>query len=105
MYFNASDTVGQVVLSSSAIVGDSGKPQILYGYAFKSDTTAGVISFFDGTSSVAGSGTIMWDDTGIISATKVVPLSVGIMFPHGIFASFDGHVTPRATFWVKQYIS
>lgn len=103
MFLQASDTVGQVVLTASGVVGDSGKAQLLYGYAFKSGGTAGVITFFDGTSSVSPS-TVMWDHTGIISSTVIQPLSFGVMFKTGMYASFDGNVS-RGTFWVKQFIT
>lgn len=98
MFFEVGPEVGRVVITTSGVVGDSGKPQALYGYAFKSSGTAGVLSLFNGTSSL---GSIVWDDTGIISTTKVVPLGAGIVFSSGLAASFDGNVT-KATFFVRQ---
>lgn len=103
MFYSASDTVGIIPLAASAVVNDSGKPQILYGYSFKSGGTAGVLSLFDGTSSVAPA-TLMFDHTGTINVTVFNPLSAGLMFKTGLFASFDGNIT-RATFWVRQFIS
>jgi len=103
MFISFGPEIGyKVTTATSAIIGDSGKPQALYGYAFKSDGTAGVITFFDGTS---GTGTAVFDDTGTVSATKIVPLAAGIVFTNGLFVSFDSHVTPRATFFVRQVIS
>lgn len=90
--------VGLQVLTASGIIGDSGKPQALYGYAFKSDGTAGVITWFNGTSSL---GTAVFDHTGLISSTVVQPLNGGWVFPNGLFASTDGHVTRIAAF-VRQ---
>lgn len=100
MFVSFGPEVGyKVTTATSAIIGDSGKAQALYGYAFKSDGTAGVVTFFDGTS---GSGTAVFDDTGTASATKVVPFSAAVVFSNGLFVSFDSHVTPRATFFVRQ---
>jgi hypothetical protein len=92
--------VGIVVLTASGIIGDSGKPQALYGYAFKSGGTAGVITWFNGTSSVSPS-TVAFDHTGLISSTIVQPLNGGFVFPLGLYASLDGNVT-RVTAFVRQ---
>lgn len=103
MFYSVSDTVGQVVLTASGVVGDSGKPQLLFGYGFKSGGTAGNVTFFDGVSSVLPSA-VMWDHTGTINVTVFNPLSAGIMFKTGLYASFDGNVT-RGTFWVRQFLT
>lgn len=103
MFYTASDTVGMIVLTASGVVGDSGKAQLLYGYAFKSGATAGVMTLFNGTSSVAPA-TVAWDHTGIISSTVVNPIGLGVMFTSGIYASFDGNVS-RGTFWVRQFLT
>ncbi len=101
MFLELGPEVGRIILATSAVVGTSGKPQALYGYTFKSGGTAGVLSFFDGVSSL---GTIVFDDTGIINKTKVVALAAGIVFPTGLAASFDGNVT-TATFFVRQILT
>lgn len=103
MFYSVSDTVGQIVLTASGVVGDSGKAQVLYGYGIKSDTTAGTMTLFNGTSSVAPAS-VMFDQTGVISSTVFNQIGCGIMFPSGLYASFDGHIT-RATFWVRQYLT
>lgn len=103
MFYSVSDTVGQVILTASGIVGDSGKAQCLYGYAFKSGGTAGTLTLFNGTSSVAPS-TVAWDHTGTISSTVFNNLGIGVMFTSGLYASFDGNVT-RGTFWVRQFLT
>lgn len=90
--------VGLVILTASGVVGDSGKPQALYGYAFKSGGTAGVITWFNGTSSL---GSVVFDHTGLINSTIVQPLNGGWVFPSGCFASTDGNVSRIAAF-VRQ---
>jgi len=104
MFFQYGPEIGFVKLTSSGVVGDSGKAQALYGYAFQSDGTVGVISFFNGTSSVSPS-TLVFNDTGVVNVTKVVPLNCGVVFPNGLFASFDSHVTPYATLFVRQVLT
>lgn len=103
MFLNQSDEVGITVLTSSGVVNDSGKPQRLYGYCFKSGGTAGVLTLFNGTSSVSPA-TLGWDHTGLISSTVIQPLASGIVFSKGLYASFDGNVS-SATFWVSQKIT
>lgn len=91
--------IGFTRLTSSAVVGDSGKPVAIYGYSLKSGGTAGVLTIFNGTSSVAGSGTFAWDETGTISVSKSFPLGCGVVLPSGAFASFDGNVTGVTIFY------
>lgn len=98
MMIESGPEVGIQVLTASGIIGDSGKPQALYGYAFKSGGTAGVITFFNGTSSL---GTAFFDHTGLISSTVIQPLNGGWVFPNGLFASTDGNVT-RITAFFRQ---
>ena len=92
--------VGKNVSVASGVIGTSGKPQALYGYAFKSSANAGTIAFFDGTSSVSPS-TIVFDDTGTINVTKVVPLKAAVVFPTGLYVSLDGNID-RVTCFVRQ---
>lgn len=98
MMIESGPEVGIVVLTASGVIGDSGKPQALYGYAFKSGATAGVITWFNGTSSL---GTAVFDHTGLINSTVVQPLNGGFVFPSGLFASLDGNVSRVAAF-VRQ---
>lgn len=100
MFFAFGPEVGYKVLSASGVVGDSGKAQALYGYGFKSGGTAGVLTLFDGTSSVAPS-VVVADQTGIISSTVFNSFGGAVVFSTGLFASFDGNVS-RATFFVRQ---
>lgn len=90
--------VGLQVLTASGIIGDSGKPQALYGYAFKSGGTAGTLTWFNGTSSL---GTAVFDHTGLINSTVIQPLNGGWMFPSGLFASTDGNIT-RISAFIRQ---
>lgn len=98
MFFQYGPEVGYKVLTASGVVGDSTKPQALYGYGFKSGATAGQMVLFDGTSSL---GTVVMDHTGLISSTVFNQFGIGVVFTTGLYASFDGNVT-RATFFVRQ---
>lgn len=100
MFFQYGPEIGYKVLAASGVVGDSGKAQALYGFGFKSGGTAGVLTLFDGTSSVSPS-IVVADQTGIISSTVFNSFGCGVVFPTGLFASFDGNVS-RATFFVRQ---
>lgn len=98
MFFTLGPEVGYKVLTASGVVGDSTKPQALYGYGFKSTGTAGQLVLFEGTSSL---GTVVLDQTGLISSTVYNNLGVGVVFTNGLYASFDGNIA-RATFFVRQ---
>jgi hypothetical protein len=92
---------GYKVLSASGVVGDSGKPIAIYGYAFVSDGTAGVITFKDGTTT---GGTAVFSDTGTVSSWKTGPNCVGVpMFTTGLFVSLDAHVTGATVFYRQAY--
>lgn len=100
MFFVFGPETGYKVLTASGVVGDSGKPQALYGYGMKSGGTAGQMVLFDGTSSVSPAVPVM-DQTGIISSTVFNSFGCGVVFTTGLYASFDGNIT-RATFFVRQ---
>lgn len=100
MFFTFGPEVGYKVLTASGVVGDSGKPQALYGYGMKSGGTAGVMTLFDGTSSVSPAVAVM-DQTGVISSTVFNSFGAGVVFSTGLYASFDGNIT-RGTFFVRQ---
>lgn len=100
MFFAFGPEVGYKVLTASGVVGDSGKAQALYGYGFKSGATAGVLSLFDGTSSVSPSA-IVFDQQGLITSTVFNSFGSAVVFTTGLYASFDGNVS-RATFFVRQ---
>lgn len=101
MFFTFGPEVSYKKLTASGSIGDSGKAQALYAYSFKSDGTAGVLSWFDGTSSL---GTFVYDHTGTINTTVFNGPSVGEVFPSGLYASFDGHVT-QVTAWIRQVLT
>lgn len=101
MFFSFGPEVGYKVLTSSGVVGDSGKPQALYDFCFKSGSTAGVLTLFDGTSSL---GTVVFDQQGLISSTVWSGQSTAVVFTTGLYASFDGNVS-RATFFVRQVLT
>lgn len=99
MMIESGPEIGFKFLSASAVVGDSGKPVAIYGYNIKSGGTAGVVTFFNGTTSLAATGTFVWDETGTINVSKTFALGCGVVFPSGAFASFDGAVTSATVFY------
>jgi hypothetical protein len=101
MFFAFGPEVGYKVLTASGVVGDSGKPQALYGYGFKSGATAGVLTLFDGTSSL---GTVVMDQQGLISSTVYNSFGCAVVFTTGLYASFDGNIT-RASMFVRQVLT
>jgi hypothetical protein len=101
MMIESGPEIGFKFLSASGVVGDSGKPIAVYGYSIKSGGTAGVLTFFNGTTSLAATGSFAWDETGTINVSKSFPLGCGVVMPLGCFASFDGGVT-TATVLYRQ---
>lgn len=101
MFFSFGPEVSYKKLTSSGAIGDSGKPQALYAYSFKSGGTAGVLTWFDGTSSL---GTAVYDHTGTINVTVFGFPSLGEVFPLGLYASFDTNVT-QVTAWYRQVLT
>lgn len=99
MMIESGPEIGYSALAASAVLGTSGKPVAIYGYNIKSGGTAGVLTIFNGTSSVAGAGTFAWDETGAINVSRSFPLGCGIVLPLGAFISFDAGVTSAAVFY------
>ena len=56
MGFGVADVVGWVRLTTSGVVGDSGKPVDIVGYTIKSGGTAGVLSILNGAATTAPFG-------------------------------------------------
>ena len=96
MMIQSGPEIGYSRLSASAILGTSGAAVAIYGYGITSGATAGVLSFFNGTSSL---GSIVIQETGTISVSKSFPLGCGVVFPSGAYASFDGNVTSAVVFF------
>lgn len=99
MMIESGPEVGFTRLTTSGIVGVSGKAVAIYGYNLKSGGTAGVLTIFNGTSSVAGAGTFAWDATGAINLSQGNMFGFGIVCPLGAFASFDAGVTGATVFY------
>lgn len=98
MFFGFGPEISYQALSASGTPNDAGKPQALYQVAFLSGGTAGTLSLFDGTSSL---GTFVYAVTGTISAWVVNNPGVGLVFPKGLYLSFDSNVT-KCTTWARQ---
>jgi hypothetical protein len=101
MYFQYGPEVSYQVYASSGVANTSGKPQALYKAAFLSGGSAGTLSLFDGTSSL---GTFVYAITGTASAWTQENPGVGLVFPNGLFVSFDANVS-KATTWARQVLT
>lgn len=89
-------------ISSSGVIGGSGKPIIVYGYSILSGS-GGVAkpAFYDGTST---SGTLVFNadpSNGAISTERTIPLAVGVMFSTGCFVNFDGNTSQVTVFYTQ----
>lgn len=99
MFFQFGPEVGYKTLTVTGVVGDSGKAQALYGYELKCVAAAGQMTLFDGTTGAAPSIAVM-DQIGS-SSTIFTNFGAAVVFPNGLFASFDGNVT-KASFFIRQ---
>lgn len=99
MMIESGPEIGYKFFSASGLIGDSGKPVAIYGYNIKSGGTAGVLTIFNGTSSVSGAGTFVCDETGTINVSRSFAFGCAIVLPSGGFASFDGGVTSATVFY------
>jgi len=98
MFFAFGPEISYQQLSASGAVNDSGKPQALYGMAINSSGTSAIPTLFDGTTSL---GTAVFAQSGIASGWANFQYSTGLVFPKGLYVSFDGNVTNWAT-WARQ---
>lgn len=102
MSIGVSDVVGWVRLTSSGVVGDSGKAVDILGYTIKSGATAGVVTLMNGTVQTAPAA---WaDQARAVSTEQSVPLSFPIRLAAGCFVSFDSNVS-AATVFYRQMLS
>jgi hypothetical protein len=92
---------GWTRITSSGIVGVSGKPLLFSGYTFESSGTAGIPYFNSGTAasnvlSFRGGG-------GVVNGGSQVQ-SVGqlpAMYPTGLYVSFDANTTAVTVFYTQ----
>lgn len=99
MMIESGPEIGFKTFAASGSIGDIGKPVAIYGYSIKSGGTAGVLTIFNGISSVVGSGAFGWDETGTINVSRSFGLGCGVVLPNGGYASFDGGVTSATIFY------
>jgi hypothetical protein len=98
MFFSYGPEIGYSTITTSGVINDSGKPQALYRMATLSGGTAGTVTLFDGTS---GSGTFVYSFPGVVSSMAFDNAAVGMVFPKGLFISFDSNVS-KVTVWCRQ---
>ena len=82
---------GTQVLTTSGVVGASGKPTRVFCVHIVSAGTAGNATLKDGTTT-AGTASAAFLAT-INTGTTFTAEGTGIYFPNGCFASFDANVT------------
>jgi hypothetical protein len=88
-------------ITTSGVIGDSGQPQILYGFTVKSGGTAGVLTVKNGSSAT---GTAIFGPTGTVNQEILFVFPIGTLLGSGIYASFDANVT-GATVFFKQLLT
>jgi hypothetical protein len=77
--------IGKTQITSSGVVGTSGKPMRIYGAVVRSAGTAATVALYDGTST---SGTTKYEDIdGAINSTVRVMYAGGLLFNSGCYAS------------------
>jgi hypothetical protein len=101
MYFSFGPEISYQQFSASGVVNDSGKPQALYAFAINSSGTSAVPYFFDGTSSL---GTAVFSQSGTASGWFNMGLPIGMVFPKGLYVSFDANTT-KVTTWARQILT
>lgn len=101
MFFSFGPEISYQILTTSGVVNDSGKAQALYGFAINSAGTSAVPAFFDGTTSL---GTFVFNQTGVASGTEMLWPSIGLVFPKGLYVSFDANTT-KVTTWCRQVLT
>jgi hypothetical protein len=102
MGFGVAEVAGWVRLTSSGVVGDSGKAIDVIGYTIKSGGTAGVLSIINGTVQTAP---LAWADTATtVSQENSKTLAYPVRLAAGCYISFDANVS-AATIFYRQMLS
>jgi hypothetical protein len=102
MGFGVAEVSSFVRLSSSGVVGDSGKAVDIIGYTIKSGATAAAPSFLNGAATTAALGWV--DQARAVSAEQSIALAYPIRCPLGCYVSFDANTTAITVFY-RQMIS
>jgi len=97
--FGTADTFACTPLSSSGVVGDSGKPVDVVGYVIKSGATAAAPYFINGTAASAGNTLYFQDQARATSASQSIALAQRVRFPNGCYVSFDANTTAVSVFY------
>lgn len=99
MGFGVAEVVSWQRLSSSGVIGDSGKPIDVVGYTIKSGGTAAVPYFINGTGTTAGN-TLAWQDQArAVSSEQSIALAYPIRLAAGCYVSFDANTTAVSVFY------
>lgn len=96
------DVVFWTRLSSSGVVGDSGKAIDVVGYTIKSGGTAAQPYFINGVAASAGN-TLAWQDQArAVSAEQSIALAYRVRMPAGLYVSFDANTTAVTVFYQQM---
>jgi hypothetical protein len=90
-------------LTSSGVVGDSGKPIMVAGYSVLSGGTAAIPYFRNGTG-VAGD-TIAWRAQGQASTAFDTAKSLPVMLDQGCYVSFDANTTEITVYYIQSSVT
>lgn len=93
---------GLFSITSSGVIGASGKPIRVYNMTLLSDTTAGNIVAYNGTSA---SGNQILNAAGTISKAVFIGQwnAEGYLFPNGLYVSLDAHCV-QLNVWAEQQL-
>ena len=88
-------------ITTSGLIGDSGKPIDIVGYSINSGATAGVATFRNGPTSGAA---VAWADTAVtVSAERTITLAFPVRLNGGCYMSIDGNITALTVFYRQMY--
>lgn len=91
-------------ITSSGVIGTSGKPIRVFAISVLSAASPGAPVFYNNT---AASGNEILDGTGLTASKAVLIANIpteGMLFPSGLFVTVDGNST-QVNVWYEQEIT
>jgi len=91
-------------VTASGAIGDAGKPVLLCGYGVESGGTAAQ-PYFNNGGALAGSDVAFRPGPITVSQGNVNAMGLPIMFPKGLWISFDANTTAVTAMYVLQSVT